>query len=162
MRGDARRSEPAREKPRERRVAIVAKWAARNEAFASVKPKRGGERFGASGFEAEPSVAARAGFRDDMVKQGSANAFAECIHGGPHRLYLAMIWRELFQRADPEQLAILAHRPEGNGWVSQADGGKHMTRLGRRRRPHLVEMHGQQFLNVGLVEIALVKRPFFV
>src|SRR6185369_944030 len=103
----------AREEAREGRVGVAGERAAPSEALAFVECDRGLEGLRSAGFEAEALVTARLRLIDDMVEHRPSHAAAERAVGGAHRLDLAVIGRQLLQRADADQLAAVARCPEG-------------------------------------------------
>lgn len=147
----------AREESSERRVLVIAEGTAGDEAVPLVEPKRRGERLGASGFKAEPRVTAPSGFADDVGQHCRADATAKRLWSSAHRLHLAVIGCDLFQRTHSDEASLLARRPEGDGRVLQPVEGEDVTRLGRGGAPHLIEMELQQIDDIRAVEIAFVK-----
>jgi hypothetical protein len=68
-----------------------------------------------------------------------------------------VVGRELFERADADQLPFFTRGPDGDRRVAQGDRWEHVARVGRRDRPQLGIMKLGEILDVEAVEIVGVE-----
>lgn len=93
---------------------VVAKGAAGPESGALIQLVRWRKRAGWPGFQAQSLVAARDGFADDVIQNGTTRALTSLDGWGSHGFDLAMIKGQFLERATSQKLIAIASGPEGD------------------------------------------------
>ena len=135
---------------------VAAERSALPEPGAVIEPQGGSEVGGGAGFQEQPPVATRASLGDNRGKDRAADSAAERVGCGPHRLDLAFVAAQRLQCPDTEQAAVLARGEERYGGVGERGTGQDVAGFGRRVGVHGGDMEGEQLLDIGLVELALI------
>src|SRR6266700_816575 len=109
---------------------VIAECRAFLEAAPAVERQSRLERWSASGFQAEPSHAARARLLDDVLEQRRADALAQMRRMGAHRFHLRGAVAEILERPDARDGIAVPGRPDGDVRGLQAGPveREHMTR----------------------------------
>src|SRR3546814_39394 len=150
--------ERARHEAAERIGLVIGERLALGEAESLVQRDRGFESPARSGFQAEALEAVGLRGIDDMIEHMRGDALPQEGFGGAHRLDLAMLRIEHFERAAPCEFVIAVDRPEGHAARAEAVEIEKVTAARRRVREHAREMLLEQRADRGARQIILDDR----
>src|SRR5687768_11138205 len=100
----------------------------------------GAERLGPAGLEAEPAVAARLGFGEEVAENRLPGTPAAIVGCGAHRLELPPCIAERLERADRGQLLAVPRAVERDIRLAQPFDGHRVDAAGGRPAMHLGEV----------------------
>ena len=125
-------------------VLILTKGWAFDKPELAIKRVRGMKRRRPAGLKTDPRGAIISRNLKKMRKNHPGDTAAELIRRRAHRLDLGMIFTELFNRANAEELLPFPDAEKANTGLTQAFFGQGKNHVGRRVPPGLFDVKDEQ------------------